>query len=278
MRRWAASARSSCSASTTRRTRRRGATPWSSWPARSCRASRISCRSRTGSEGLAPAAEEAALRPRVRMPVIRDVAHVVVHVVLAHLGGGDVVQARPHVLEMLGGRDLAVPAPDHHGHVAHVALGDPAHLVLVIPVRHADGAAEIAAVDAGELACHRDYAGPTKPMYVPHACSGGTSMACSPVLRTPRAGGGTPWSAIQRAAPSMLLVRYRTWNGPGPRRRSASSAGPGSAGWATVRPVGPRSKTAMSALMTAPPWIGGTGIPRTWLYALAAAATSGTAT
>src|SRR5207245_1547805 len=34
-------------------------------------------------------------------------------------------------------------------------------------------------------------AGPTNPMEAPHACSGKTSIACSPVLRTPRAGGGT---------------------------------------------------------------------------------------
>jgi hypothetical protein len=32
---------------------------------------------------------------------------------------------------------------------------------------------------------------------------------------------------------------------------------------ATVRPVGPRSNTAMSALMTAPRWTFGTGIPST---------------
>jgi hypothetical protein len=44
-------------------------------------------------------------------------------------------------------------------------------------------------------------------MWTPHACAGGTSMACSPVLRMPRAGGGTPWSCIQRAAAPMLLVR-----------------------------------------------------------------------
>ena len=42
-----------------------------------------------------------------------------------------------------------------------------------------------------------------------------------------------------RVAASMLLVRYSTWNGPGPRRARASAAGPGSAGCATVRPVGP---------------------------------------
>ena len=41
----------------------------------------------------------------------------------------------------------------------------------------------------------------------PHACSGMTSIACSPVLRIPRAGGGRPWSAIHFAAASMLLVR-----------------------------------------------------------------------
>jgi hypothetical protein len=29
------------------------------------------------------------------------------------------------------------------------------------------------------------YAGPTKPIYTPHACSGMTSIACSPVLRIP---------------------------------------------------------------------------------------------
>ena len=36
------------------------------------------------------------------------------------------------------------------------------------------------------------YSGPTKPMYAPQASPGGTSIACSPVLRTPRASGGMP--------------------------------------------------------------------------------------
>ena len=54
-------------------------------------------------------------------------------------------------------------------------------------------------------------------------------------------------------------MRCSTWKGPGPRRASASAAGPGSAGWASVSPVGPRSNTAMSALITAPRWIFGTG-------------------
>src|SRR5207247_9400208 len=51
------------------------------------------------------------------------------------------------------------------------------------------------------------YAGPTKPITTPHACSGMTSIASSPVLRIPRAGGGRPWSAIHFAQASMLLVR-----------------------------------------------------------------------
>ena len=48
---------------------------------------------------------------------------------------------------------------------------------------------------------------PTSPMYAPQACSGVTSIACSPVFRIPRVGGGSPWSAIHFAAASMLLVR-----------------------------------------------------------------------
>src|SRR5260221_13958256 len=97
------------------------------------------------------------------------------------------------------------------------------------------------------------YAGPTKPIYTPHACAGATSIACSPVLRIPRAGGGTPCSAIHFAAASMLLVRYRIWNGPGPRERSASAATPGAAGRARPGAGGPHWDIAMAALMTVPP-------------------------
>ena len=63
----------------------------------------------------------------------------------------------------------------------------------------------------------------------------------------------------------MLRVRYSVWKGPGPRRASASAAGPGSAGCATVNPLAPMSKTAMSALMTAPRWTFGAGMPSTRL-------------
>ena len=57
---------------------------------------------------------------------------------------------------------------------------------------------------------------------------------------------------------------------PGPAARSASAAGPGSAGCATVSPVGPRSNTAMSALITVPRWIFGIAMPSTRLYVSAA--------
>ena len=36
------------------------------------------------------------------------------------------------------------------------------------------------------------YGRPAKPMETPHASRGDTSMACSPLVRIPRAGGGTP--------------------------------------------------------------------------------------
>src|SRR5215472_15019442 len=98
--------------------------------------------------------EKAALGPRVRVVVVGNVAHVVVHVVLAHLGESHVVQAGPHVLEVFGRGRGAVPTPDHHGHVAYVALGDPADVVLVVPGRHALGAAEIAVVHAPALVGH----------------------------------------------------------------------------------------------------------------------------
>ena len=44
--------------------------------------------------------------------------------------------------------------------------------------------------------------------------------------------GGTPWSAIQPAAASMLRVRYSPWNGT--RRANESVSEPGAAGCATV--------------------------------------------
>src|SRR5919197_1413211 len=82
---------------------------------------------------LPPNAEEPAGRARVRVPVIRDVAHVPVQPVLADLPLCHVLQMRQHVREMLVGRVQPVAAPDHHGRLADLALGDPADLVLVEP-------------------------------------------------------------------------------------------------------------------------------------------------
>lgn len=114
----------------------------------------------------APRAEESARGASVRVPVVGDVPHVIVYVVLADLGQRDLAQARPHVLDVLGRRSRAMPAPHHHRHVTDIALGDPADVVLVIPRRHARRAAEIAALDP--LALVR-----TGRHGSPHALAGG---------------------------------------------------------------------------------------------------------
>src|SRR2546428_664775 len=95
-------------------------------------------------------AEEAARGSAVGVPVVRDVPHVVVHPELPELLRGDFRQTLAHVRDVLvGGRGPVIP-PDHHGHLADLALRDPADLVLVIPRGDPRGTAEIAAVDAGE--------------------------------------------------------------------------------------------------------------------------------
>src|SRR5439155_2521686 len=94
-------------------------------------------------------AEEAPRGPAVRVPVVGDVPHVVVHPELPELLRGDFRQTLAHVRDVLvGGRGPVVP-PDHHGHPADLTLRDPADLVLVIPRGDPRGTAEIAAVDAG---------------------------------------------------------------------------------------------------------------------------------
>src|SRR5438477_3451948 len=86
--------------------------------------------------------EEAAGRPGVRMPVVRDVAHVTVQPVFADLALCHVFQMREHVREMLIGRIDPVPAPDDHRRLADLALGDPADLVVVEPRRDPLGPAQ----------------------------------------------------------------------------------------------------------------------------------------
>src|SRR5690348_13036009 len=95
--------------------------------------------------------EEPALGPAVGVVVVGDVAHVIVDVALAaEHAGGDLPQQGVHVALVLGGWLGAVVAPHHHGHVADVALRDPADVVLVVPGRDLRRPAQVASADAGE--------------------------------------------------------------------------------------------------------------------------------
>jgi hypothetical protein len=78
------------------------------------------------------------------MEVVGDIAHVAVDPELAETLGGHLAKPGVHVTELLVGRLGTVRAPDDHRHLADVALGDPADLVLVIPGGDARGLAEIA--------------------------------------------------------------------------------------------------------------------------------------
>ena len=92
-------------------------------------------------------AEEATLRPGVRVVVVRDVAHVVVDVVIKlEVGVDDHRQLRVHVRELLGRRVHTVAPPHDHRHRADLTLGDPAHVVLVEPLGDARGLAQVAVV------------------------------------------------------------------------------------------------------------------------------------
>ena len=104
-------------------------------------------------------AEEPALGTAVRVIVVGDIAHVIVHVDLAELASRDLAEPLVHVRQMLRGRFRAVETPHHHRHIAHIALGDPANIVFVIPRRDAGCSTEITSVDLdeGRLGiCHGD--------------------------------------------------------------------------------------------------------------------------
>src|SRR5215470_8170816 len=114
-------------------------------------ASLVECSSRTIRTpriSRPPLPEEPAGRPRVSVPVIGNVAHVIVDPVRTDLPLGHRVQLGAHVSQVLVGWLRAVPAPDHHRHLADLALGDPAHVVLVEPRRDALGPAQLTPDDA----------------------------------------------------------------------------------------------------------------------------------
>ena len=95
----------------------------------------------------------------MRMIVVGDIAHVIVHEDLPELVSGDFTETRVHVGQMVDGRLRAVEAPHHHRHVANIALGDPANIVFVVPRGDAGCATEITPVDLGEGglgSCHGD--------------------------------------------------------------------------------------------------------------------------
>src|SRR5207244_2958965 len=89
--------------------------------------------------------EEATLRPRVRVVVVRDVAHVVVDVVLEReVFGDDRRELVVHVRELIGRRGDTVAAPHDHRDRTDLAFRDPADVVLVEPGCDACRLAEIA--------------------------------------------------------------------------------------------------------------------------------------
>ena len=99
-----------------------------------------------GDPARQPVAEEPALRSGVRVVVVRDVAHVVVDVVLERRSASATTSARRvvHVRQRLGRRVGAVDPPDDHRDGADLALRDPAHVVLVEPLGDPRRLAEIA--------------------------------------------------------------------------------------------------------------------------------------
>src|SRR5579872_7401399 len=86
--------------------------------------------------------------PRVRVVVVRDVAHVVVDVVASDAEPlvGDRAECGEQPVADLRRRSGGMDAPDHHRHLAQLAVRDPAVLVLVVPPRPPRGLAQLAAV------------------------------------------------------------------------------------------------------------------------------------
>lgn len=81
----------------------------------------------------------------MRVIVIGDVAHVVVHVMnepkvrIDHQG-----KLAMHVVLQFDRRRRIVLTPYHHRYCADLAFGDPAHIVLVEPWRNSRGLTQVA--------------------------------------------------------------------------------------------------------------------------------------
>lgn len=89
--------------------------------------------------------EEPPARPGVRVVVVRNVAHVVVDVVLEReVLDHNRLEPGVHVHQVLLGGLGTVVTPDDHRNRADLALCDPAHVVLMEPRRDARRLAEVA--------------------------------------------------------------------------------------------------------------------------------------
>ena len=86
----------------------------------------------------------------MRVVVVRDVAHVIIDVVLElEVRLDHHRELAHHVIHVVFGRGHAVMAPHDHRGRTDLALGDPTDLVLVEPLGDPSGLAEVAVVAPG---------------------------------------------------------------------------------------------------------------------------------
>lgn len=81
----------------------------------------------------------------MRVVVVGDLPHVVIDVVLyGQLFDGDLGQPIVHVPKCLRGRRSSVVPPHNHRDMTDLAVGDPAHVIRVEPLRAAISLAQLA--------------------------------------------------------------------------------------------------------------------------------------